>query len=106
MGTHGVLAEERDRAQPFEVDVYLDMDLRAAGASDDLADTLDYGTIATQVATLVSGESHALLERLASRIATELLTDRRVASVTVDVRKLRPPVPVDLAWAGVRVVRP
>ena len=106
MGTHGVLAEERDRAQPFEVDVYLDVDLRAAGASDDLADTLDYGTIATQVATLVSGESHALLERLASRIASVLLTDRRVASVTVDVRKLRPPVPVDLAWAGVRVVRP
>jgi dihydroneopterin aldolase len=106
MGTHGVLAEERDRAQPFEVDVYLDVDLRAAGASDDLADTLDYGTIATQVAALIAGESHALLERLASRIASELLADRRVASVTVDVRKLRPPVPVDLAWAGVRVVRP
>ena len=106
MGTHGVLPEERDRAQPFEVDVYLDVDLRAAGASDDLADTLDYGTIATRVAALVAGERHALLERLASRIASDLLADPRVASVTVDVRKLRPPVPVDLAWAGVRVVRP
>lgn len=106
MGTHGVLAEERDRAQPFEVDVYLDVDLRAAGDSDDLADTLDYGTIVAQVAAVVTDERHALLERLAARIASELLADRRVASVTVDVRKLRPPVPVDLAWAGVRVVRP
>ena len=101
-----MLAEEQERAQPFEVDVYLDVDLRAAGDSDDLADTVDYGSLAAQVAAIVSGESFALLERLAARIASALLVDPRVTSVTVDVRKLRPPVPVDLAWAGVRVVRP
>ena len=106
IGTHGVLPEEQLRAQPFEIDVFLDVDLTAAGASDELDDTVDYGSLAERVANVVAGERHALLERLAERIAEEARTDARVTSVTVEVRKLRPPVPVDLAWAGVRVVRP
>ncbi|GAC1311316.1 MAG: hypothetical protein NVSMB16_08070 [Acidimicrobiales bacterium] len=101
-----MLAEEQVRAQPFEVDLYLDVDLRAAGASDDLADTIDYGALAARVEAVITGEHHALLERLAERIAETARADGRVRSVTVDVRKLRPPVPVDLAWAAVRVTRP
>jgi len=106
LGTHGVLPEEQSRAQPFEVDLDLEADLRPAGRSDRLADTVDYGALAEQVAAVVSGERHALMERLAARIADTILDDRRVTSVTVTLRKLRPPVPVDLASAGVRVVRP
>ena len=106
VGTHGVLSEEQSRAQPFEVDLDLDADLHDAGHSDDLADTVDYGALAERVAAVVTDERHALLERLAERIAETALADARVRSVTVTVRKLRPPVPVDLASAGVRVVRP
>jgi 7,8-dihydroneopterin aldolase/epimerase/oxygenase len=106
VGTHGALPEEQDRAQPFEVDVELDVDLGAAGRSDALADTVDYGELASRVAAVVTDERHTLLERLAQRIAETALADPRVESVTVTVRKLRPPVPVDLASAAVRVVRP
>jgi dihydroneopterin aldolase len=106
VGTHGALAEEQTRPQPFEVDLDVSADLRLAGGSDQLGDTLDYGALASQVAAVVTGEHHALLERLASRIAETVLADARVSSVAVTVRKLRPPVPVDLATAGVRIVRP
>jgi dihydroneopterin aldolase len=106
LGRHGALPEEQTRPQPFEVDLDVSADLRTAGASDQLADTLDYGELATRVAAVVAEEHHALLERLASRIADTVLTDTRVRSVAVTVRKLRPPVPVDLATAGVRIVRP
>jgi len=105
-GVHGVLPEEQVRAQPFEVDVAVEADLRAAGRSDDLADTLDYGAMAESVAKVVSGERFALLERLAERITEVVLADGRVTSVTVSVRKLRPPVPVDLSTAGVTITRP
>jgi dihydroneopterin aldolase/2-amino-4-hydroxy-6-hydroxymethyldihydropteridine diphosphokinase len=54
----------------------------------------------------VSGERFQLLERLAERIAEVVLGDARATSVTVAVRKLRPPVPVDLTTAGVRITRP
>jgi dihydroneopterin aldolase len=106
VGTHGVLAEEQARAQPFEVDVELTVDLGAASRSDDLDDTVDYGSAAGLVATIVGTERFALLERLAGRIADALLaSDERIAAVGVTVTKLRPPVPVDLASAAVRVTR-
>jgi len=106
MGVHGLLAEEQVRSQPFEVDVDVDLDLRAAGASDDLGDTIDYGALVGRVSAVVAGERHQLLERVAQRIADLVLEDGRVRSVAVTVRKLRPPVPVDLATVAVRVVRP
>lgn len=105
LGTHGVLAAERDAPQPFEVDLEVELDLAPAGASDDLADTVDYGGLAALAVDVVAGEHHALLERLAERIAEAVMDDPRVTGVTVEVRKLRPPVPVDLASAGVRIRR-
>ncbi|HEX5267564.1 MAG TPA: dihydroneopterin aldolase [Acidimicrobiales bacterium] len=105
VGTHGVLPEERARAQPFELDLDLEVDLGPAGASDDLHDTVDYGAIAEAAARVVGEESFELLEALAARVAGALLTDARVRAVTVSVRKLRPPVPVDLGSAGVRLTR-
>ena len=107
VGVHGVLAEEQTRAQPFEVDLDIGVDLAAAGASDDLHQTLDYGEIVGLVLAVIEDEHHALLERLAERIAeVVLLADERVTTVTVEVRKRRPPVPADLDTAGVRIVRP
>jgi dihydroneopterin aldolase len=106
LGTHGALPEEQLRAQPFEIDLDVVTDVRAAGASDRLGDTVDYGTMAAAVERVVTTERFALLERLATRIADEVCADARVRSVTVTVRKLRPPVPVDLTSAAVRITRP
>jgi dihydroneopterin aldolase / 2-amino-4-hydroxy-6-hydroxymethyldihydropteridine diphosphokinase len=106
LGTHGALPEEQDRAQPFEIDLDVEADLAGAGASDDLADTVDYGAVAAAAAAVVGGERFRLLERLAERVATRVAeVDARIRSVTVTVRKLRPPLPVDLTSAGVRISR-
>ena len=107
LGRHGVLDEERGRAQPFEVDLDLELDLHAAGRSDQLADTVDYGAVAESVVAVVEGEHCDLMEHLAERIARAALTAPGpvVSAVTVSVRKLRPPVPSDLATAGVRIHR-
>lgn len=106
VGTHGVLSEEQSRAQPFEIDVDVFADLRAAGHSDELGDTIDYGALSEAVARIVTTEHHALLERVAERIAETALADERVTSVTVTVRKLRPPIPLDIASTAVTVTRP
>lgn len=105
VGTHGALPEEQVRAQPFEVDVDVHADLAPAGSSDALGDTVDYGALAAAVERVVAGEHHQLLERLAQRIADVVLDDGRVDGVTVVVRKLRPPVPQDLASSAVRITR-
>lgn len=107
LGTHGVLPEERSRPQPFEIDLDLFADLRVAGGSDDLADTIDYGAVASAAAAAVEGPHADLLEHLAERVAEAALgaAGGRASGVTVTVRKLRPPVPVALESAAVRVTR-
>lgn len=105
-GVHGVLPEERQRAQPFALDVDAWIDGIAAGRSDALADTVDYGALVEVAAAVVTGGSFALLETLADAVARAVLShDGRVAMVAVTVHKLRPPVPRDVASVGVRVER-
>lgn len=103
----GALPEERTRAQPLEVDLDVEADLSVAGASDLLGDTIDYGALCELVTRTIAGSGHvALLEALAERTARAVLaTDDRVTGVTVCVRKVRPPVPQDLATSGVKVTR-
>ena len=78
-----------------------------AGDSDALEDTVDYGAVAHVVASTVSGpRSFALLEALARQVADDVLAlDIRISSVTVALRKLRPPLAVDIETVGIRVVR-
>lgn len=104
-GICGALPEEKVRRQPLEVDLDVVADLSTAGASDDLDDTLDYGAVAAAVERVITEERFVLLERLAQRLADVVLDDPRAVSVTVAVRKLRPPVPQVLATSGVRITR-
>ena len=99
----GVLSEERDRPQPVAFDLDIERPFEEAALSDDLAETTNYAEVLALV-TEVAGESaFLLLETLAYRVAREVLAyDEAVTSVTVAVRKLRPPVPQDVATVGVR----
>jgi dihydroneopterin aldolase len=104
-GVHGVLPDEQVRSQPFEVDVELTVDLRAAGASDDLADTVDYGALADEIRAIIAGESCRLIETLAARIADACGADPRVTAVVVEVRKLEPPIAGAIGHVAVRIER-
>ncbi len=61
VGFCGVLPEEQVRAQPLEVDLDVEADLRAAGASDRLEDTVDYGALAAEVERVLTTERFTLL---------------------------------------------
>jgi dihydroneopterin aldolase len=103
-GRHGVLPHEKVEAQPFEVDLVLHTDLREAAASDDLADTTDYGALFDLVATIVEGRTFDLIEALAGAIARAVLaaTDAtRIEAVEVRVRK--PKAPLSGAFETVEV---
>jgi dihydroneopterin aldolase len=106
-GTHGVLAEEKSRAQPFEIDLDLSVDLAVASTSDRLDDTVDYAEVAESVSAIVSGPtSYELLEALAGAIAVATLaSDLRIEAVTVGMRKLHPPMAIDVDTVGVRITR-
>lgn len=105
MAVVGALPHEREAAQPLQIDLVLDVDLHDAGNSDDLDDTVHYGLVAERVTAVVTESKDVLLERLATRIADEVLMFARVDAVDVLVTKLRPPIPVDAASTAVRIRR-
>jgi dihydroneopterin aldolase len=104
-GHHGVLPHEQEFGQTFLVDVVLELDLSRAGASDDLADTVDYGALSGELAAVVTDERYDLIERLATRLTEVCLARRTVEAVTVTVHKPHAPVPVTLADVAVTVRR-
>jgi dihydroneopterin aldolase len=104
-GHHGVFDSERIDGQEFVIDVVLDVDTAAAAHSDDLADTVDYGALASTIADLVGGPPVNLLETLADRIAQACLDDVRVASVEVSVHKPRAPIALTFDDVVVTIVR-
>lgn len=105
MGVIGVLDHEKEQAQPFEVDLVIDADLRGAGATDDLEQTVHYGLATERVVDVINNESHELIERVAQRIADEILAMDRVDAVEVTIRKLRPPIPHHVEYSAVRIHR-
>ncbi|MBA2691532.1 MAG: dihydroneopterin aldolase [Rubrobacter sp.] len=87
-GFHGTLDAERNLGQPFVVDVELRLDLREAGASDDLTKTVDYSAVHDRAKEIVEGDPVNLTETLAERIARAALEDHpMVEAVRVKVKK-------------------
>jgi dihydroneopterin aldolase len=90
-GYHGDLDAERTLGGRLRVDVEVRADLRAAGRSDALEDTLDYVRCFHLVREVVENRQFHLLEALAEAIADALLDERRAQGVRVRVAK-QPPV--------------
>lgn len=101
----GALPLEREQTQPIRIDLVLSVDLRPAGSTDELADTVHYGEVAGRVASVVREAKDVLLERLADRAAETSLTFAGVEAVDVTITKLRPPIPEMLDTVSVRVRR-
>jgi dihydroneopterin aldolase len=98
-GHHGVFDFERREGQRFVVDLVLGLDTRPAAASDDLADTVDYGGLVEQVRGAVEHDPVDLIEKLAQRIADLCLADPRVQWAEVTLHK--PEAPIETAFADV-----
>ena len=101
-GHHGVFDHERRDGQDFVIDITVWLDLDVAAASDDLADTLDYGVLAQRAADIVAGPPRQLIETVAGEIADGVMADERVHAAEVVVHK--PGAPIPLEFADVAVV--
>jgi 7,8-dihydroneopterin aldolase/epimerase/oxygenase len=99
VGHHGVFDFERREGQTFKVDLVLGVDTRPAARSDDLQDTVDYGTLVAAVKKAVETDPVDLIETLAQRIADVCLTDQRVHWAEVTVHK--PDAPIEATFTDV-----
>lgn len=96
---HGVFEFERRTGQRFVIDLVLGLDTAAAAACDDLALTVDYGTLVNDVKSAVESDPVDLIETLAERIAVVCCLPDRVEWARVTVHK--PDAPIDATFADV-----
>jgi len=83
----GVYEWERENEQDVLINITLYADLRTAGRTDRLEDTVDYKAIKKKVVAMVESSSYTLVERLAERVAEICLEHPRVQRVRVAVDK-------------------
>ena len=98
-GHHGVFDFERENGQVFVIDLTLGLDTAPAARSDDLQDTVDYGSLVAAVAQAVESDPVDLIETLAQRIAGVCLLDARVEWTRVTVHK--PDAPIEATFSDV-----
>lgn len=98
-GHHGVFDFERREGQTFRVDIVLGLDTRAAAESDQLHDTVDYGTLVASVKQAIETDPVDLIEKLAARIADLCLADARVQWTEVTLHK--PDAPIEATFSDV-----
>jgi dihydroneopterin aldolase len=104
-GYHGVFAHERQSGQEFIVDVVLTISA-SSGSDDELAGTVDYGTVAQVIHDHITGEPRALIERLAQDMAESCLSIPGVLGVEITLHKPSAPIPVPFDDVMVKVQRP
>jgi dihydroneopterin aldolase len=104
-GHHGVLAAERRDGQLFSADIALHLDTRGAARSDDLRDTVDYGTLVGRVKRAIESDPVDLVETLAQRLADICLEDPRVRRAEVTLHKPGAPIEATFTDVTLTIVR-
>ncbi|QDP38850.1 dihydroneopterin aldolase [Radiobacillus deserti] len=105
-GYHGLFPEENKLGQRFYVDATLELDLRKAGASDQMEDSIHYGEVYELTKRIVEGKALNLVEALAETIAQEMLECfSLLEACTIKVTKPDPPIPGHYDSVAVEVYR-
>ena len=101
-GYHGVYPEEKEKGQRFYVNAVLFLDVRTAGLTDDLEDSVNYGEVCHRLTEWMQERKADLLETVAEGLAERLLkTFPLLREVELEIRK--PDAPIGLPFESVSV---
>ena len=105
-GYHGVLPEENTLGQRFIVDLIVETDLKQAGLTDELEESISYVDLYQVCQRIVEGKPFKLIEAVAEQIASQILEGFvKVHSVIVKVIKPDPPIPGHFQSVAVEIIR-
>lgn len=105
-GYHGLFAEETKLGQRFNVSAELFVSLKEAGTTDDMNDSVNYGLVFDVVKRIVEGEPYQLIESVAEKIATDLLSEfPKVKQCLIQVEKPNPPINGHYDSVAVEILR-
>ncbi|MFC7061786.1 dihydroneopterin aldolase [Halobacillus seohaensis] len=91
---HGLFPEENKLGQRFYVDLELELNLKPAGTTDDMNESINYGDVYQVTKTIVEGEPKNLVETVSENLAGELLHQfSLLEGCRVKITKPDPPIP-------------
>ena len=103
---HGVNPEEKEKGQPFELDITLYLNLSYPCVSDNVEDTVSYAKVVKTVRCVFLAQEDDLLERAAQRVADGILENyASVKQVKVLLKKPRAPIAADFSYVAVEIKR-
>ncbi len=101
----GVTERERQQPQPLLVDLIFRCPNQSAFQSDELSDTVDYGTITQRIQAIGEGQAFSLIETMAETICQALFHEFPITRLKIWVRKIRPPLNRIEGSVGVQLIR-
>lgn len=104
-GFHGLFDFEQRDGQRFIVDLLLHLNLKSAGESDSIEDTVDYAAMTARVKEIIESGPYRLIERLAEVIASSLKEEFSLSNIEVTVHKPDAPVGVPVSDISVTIRR-
>lgn len=104
-GYHGVSASEQETGRMYEVDCEIEKDLKKAGQTDNLDDTINYEAIYKTIKVSVEEKKYYLLEKLGEEIAEKILDKFDVNQVTLRIRKMNPPIQGHIRAVEIEICR-
>lgn len=103
---HGVGLEEKEKGQPFILDVDMECNLKKAGQTDALGDTINYALVVEEITRVMREKSYDLIERAAARVAEAVLQmDDRIWRVRVLLKKPEAPIQAKFDYVAVKITR-
>ncbi len=101
---HGVNPEEKEKGQPFELDITMYLPLNIPGKTDNVEDTVSYAKAVKTIRRIFSEQKHDLLEKAASSVAESLLEEYPLIQKTVILlKKPRAPISADFEYVAVEI---
>lgn len=103
-GHHGVYENEKTNGQMFLIDCEIETEFSQAVASDNLAETVDYGNVCMFIKEYFSNHTYDLLEKVADELATKLMyAFSGISKITLAIHKPNAPIPMEFQSVGVRI---
>ncbi len=103
---HGVFPEEKEKGQPFVLDITLELDVLNACLTDRLENTVSYAEVCDTAEEIMLSKKCDLIEHAAQRVCDGILEGYPpVQAVTVVLKKPEAPVKQKIAYAAVELRR-
>lgn len=103
-GYHGVYEQEKEEGQTFLVNCVMDTSFASAIHSDDVGETVDYGTVCLFIKKYFEEKAYDLLEKVADELATSIMyAFPGIEKIQIQITKPNAPIPMEFERVGVRV---